>query len=313
MGDVGRPSESQTMTGYLHPAYSESLAEFGTPISLAASGGWLLKRPIDTTLHDAIGTYPLFVCTNWSELKFDLEACGKELVCLSVVTDPFGCYDESHLRACFKDVVIPFKSHFVTDLTQPVGSFIVDHHNRNARRALKEIEVESCSKPEDCLDDWIQLYAILIKRHNIRGILQFSRQCFCRQLRVPGIVCFRALHCGSTVGIILWYQQNEVAYYHLGAYSKRGYDLRASFALFRSALEHFAASGLKWLNLGAGAGLDRNATDGLSRFKRGWSTGTRTAYFCGRIFDREKYTALTKSNGHSETTYFPAYRRGEFG
>ena len=88
-----------------------------------------------------------------------------------------------------------------------------------------------------------------------------------------------------------------------GAYSDTGYELRASFALFWVAIEYFAATDLQWLNLGAGAGV-RNSKDGLTRFKRGWSNGTRTAYFCGRIFDRAKYLKVTRSKGLSRATIF---------
>ena len=60
-------------------------------------------------------------------------------------------------------------------------------------------------------------------------------------------------------------------------------------------------------------GVESNCTDGLSQFKRGWSTGTRTAYFCGRIFDHKSYAEIVKAKGIAATTYFPAYRKGEFG
>ena len=59
-------------------------------------------------------------------------------------------------------------------------------------------------------------------------------------------------------------------------------------------------------------GVHCNKTDGLSRFKEGWSSDTRTAYFCGHIFDRDRYAELTSDINISETDYFPAYRKGEF-
>ena len=62
----------------------------------------------------------------------------------------------------------------------------------------------------------------------------------------------------------------------------------------------------------AGAGVEANSTDGLSRFKKGWSTGTRTVYFCGRIFNHTKYSEIVRAKGISVSNYFPAYRRGEF-
>ena len=123
---------------------------------------------------------------------------------------------------------------------------------------------------------------------------------------------FRAVHQEVTVGITLWYVQSNIAYYHLGAYSEIGYQLRASFALFWSVIEYFSSLKLQWLVLGAGAGFQGTETDGLSRFKKGWSTGTRTAYFCGHIFDFNRYAEIVKSKKKSTTDYFPAYRFGEF-
>jgi hypothetical protein len=300
------------MTGYLHPDYAESLSEFGAPLHLPKSGGWLLKRTIDRAHVDAMGAYPLFACADWKSLKCDFKQLGKSLVSVVVVTDPFGEYDESLLRACFCNLVIPFKSHFLNDLSCTPENAICKHHARNASIGLKQVTVERCESPAAHLEEWVTLYSMLIRRHQISGIRAFSRECFGKQFGTPGMVCFRALRDRRTVGMILWYLQNGVAYYHLGAYTEEGYDLRASFALFRKALEHFAESGLKYANLGAGAGLGGAADDGLSRFKRGWSTSVRTTYLCGRIFDREEYDRLARARGVAATDYFPAYRMGEF-
>jgi len=60
------------MTGYLHPHYAESLAEFGVPLRLPKSGGWLLRPTVDGVQADAMGTYSLFDCSDWKSLKRDL-------------------------------------------------------------------------------------------------------------------------------------------------------------------------------------------------------------------------------------------------
>jgi hypothetical protein len=262
-----------------------------------------------------MGCYPLFSCPDWSHLHADLEAleaAENGLVSLSLVTDPFGQYDQPYLRQCFRDVAIPFKRHYVVDLSKPLSAFVHPHHLRNASKSLRAVQVENCENPAQIADDWLLLYQNLIERHQIRGISAFSRQSLVKQLMVPGMQAFRAIHQGATVGITLWCVQQGVGYYHLGAYSDTGYKLKVSFSLFWTALERFAADGLMWLNLGAGAGLAGDETDGLSRFKRGWSTGTRTAYFCGRIFDQAKYSEIVKMKGSSPTNYFPLYRQGEF-
>lgn len=303
------------MTGYLHPEYADSLSEFGAPRSLAATGAWVLERQIaNSTYLDAMGCYPLFLCEHWPELHADLETLDTRVVCLSVVTDPFGEYDSGYLRQCFRNVVKPFKEHFVVDLHQSPETFVHPHHQRNARRALRNLEIERCATPAHFLEDWMALYGTLIVRHHIKGIAAFSEASFARQLNVPGIVAFRAVHNNATVGMVLWYAQENRAYYHLGAYSARGYELRASFALFSCSIKYFAAQGLDWLNLGAGAGAGAGATgeSGLSRFKQGWSTGCRTAYFCGRIFNQAKYDELVRGRRLPPNDYFPAYRAGEF-
>jgi hypothetical protein len=186
------------------------------------------------------------------------------------------------------------------------------HHRRNARKALNQFIVERCEYPGDFLDEWVELYQTLVERHNITGIAAFSRDSFARQFQVPGLVAFRAVRNDKTEGMVLWYVQANRGYYHLGAYSPIGYELRASFALFSAAIEYFAVLGLEWLNLGAGAGAGTGAESGLNRFKQGWSTGVRTAYFCGRIFDRDRYQEIVQSRRAQSTDYFPAYRAGEF-
>jgi hypothetical protein len=312
--DTPRPftlAESKMTTGYMHPDYAKSLAEFGTARFLPESCGWILERQIPDSCHlDAMGCYPLFACHNWSRLPVDLENIGNNLVSLSVVTDPFGEYDPADLTEWFPDLVIPFKKHFVVDLSRAPVTFVHSHHRRNARKALREMRVEKCDSPLDFLEDWTNLYATLVERHEIKGMTAFSRESFARQLRVPGIVMLRAVHNDATVGMLLWYGQGNRAYYHLGAYNSRGYELGASFALFDYSIGHFAEHGFEWLNLGSGAGI--GGDQGLSRFKEGWSTGVRTAYFCGRIFDPDRYQKILEMRGQPPTRYFPAYRAGEF-
>jgi hypothetical protein len=305
-------SDQKEVAGYLHPAYCESLVEFGRPLLLPQSRAWILERSVpNSEFSDAMGCYPLFQCADWSGLNNDLATLKSNLVSLAVVTDPFGNYEFEYLKTCFPDVAKPFKDHFVVDLNQELDEFIHPHHRRNARKALRRLTVEHCAKPIDYLEDWLRLYSILVERHNIKGMTAFSRQSFAKQLQVPGLLAFRAAYEGATVGMVLWYKQGNRAYYHLGAYDSRGYELGASFALFDLSIAWLAGAGLAWLDLGSGAGIGREE-QGLTRFKQGWSTGVRTAYFCGRVFDSEVYRQLSEMHGSSAVSYFPAYRAGEF-
>lgn len=300
--------------GYLNPLYAQSLDEYGSPLELPASQAWILKRNISgSPLLDGMGLYPIFMCANWAGLPADLDNLRGDLVSLALVTDPFGEYTPADLQRAFQDIARPYKQHFVIDLTQKPKDFIDKHHRRNLRKALEAVNIEICAEnPVQYLNEWTALYDNLIRRHTITGITKFSHRAFEKQLRTPGMVAFRALADGVTIGMLLWYKHGDIGYYHLGAYNDLGYRLNASYALFGALIDYFAASGLKWLSLGAGAGVDGNANDGLTRFKRGWSTGTRTAYFCGRVFDRQKYNELLQARNIPETDFFPAYRLAEF-
>jgi hypothetical protein len=258
-----------------------------------------------------MGCYPLFACRDWSELESDLSKLDNDLIAVSLVTDPFGDYDEELLRHVFKDRCFAFKEHYVADLCNSREDVVSRHHRRNAQWSLEQVSVRICSEPDNYLDAVWRLYENLIARHDIRGIQRLSRGILAKQLVVPGTTVLCAEHDGNMVGMTIWYEYGDTAYYHLGASSDAGYALKASFALFWTAWAHFAGR-LRWLSLGAGAGVTARE-DGLSRFKKGWATGTRTAYFCGCILDPTRYDAICRYASVRTRNYFPAYRVGEFG
>lgn len=319
--DAGGGESATEASGYLSPAYAASLAEFGAPQALPGSGSWILRRAVAPGVADAMGPYPLFCCRDWSALPADLDQIARAtaaealtpLTSLVVVTDPFAAQDPGALAAAFPDRVAPFKDHLVADLSRPLSSFVSAHHQRYARR--DHLAVDLCARPLDWLDEWCALYENLCARHQISGIPALSRAAFTRQLAVPGLMAFRASAGGATLGMALWYRQGDVAYYHLAAYNDEGYRRRASFPLFWFTFEQLAAAGVGWASLGAGASAGGRAssqgTDGLIRFKRGWSTGTRLTYLCGRIFRADVYAALAQQRGSADSRYFPAYRHGE--
>jgi len=302
------------VSGYAHPLYAASLAEFGTPRSLSASGGWLLRRAIaGADFHDATGCYPLFACPLWSGLRQDLEDLVADCVSVALVADPFAPIPPSELRELF-DRVTEFKQHFVVDLRSNPSATISKHHRYYARKALDEVEVRRSEDPPALADEWAQLYGHLVERHSLRGIKAFSRAAFDVQLRVPGLVMLRAMLDGGGVGAHLWYVAGEVAYSHLMALGPQGYQRGAAYALYweavANAAQHFGPA-VRWLDLGSGAGVGQ-ADEGLSRFKRGWANQQRPVYFCGRIFNADAYERLVRSRGIGQSDYFPAYREGEF-
>jgi hypothetical protein len=290
---------------YADPRYACSLSEFGHLLELSRSGGWLLRRQIPgTDASDAAGCYPLFACRDWSRLGEDVEHL-ESLVSLVLVTDPFGDFDIEDLRHHF-DEVRPFKPHYVIDLTAPPERIPSRHHRYYARRALRELEIELAPRPADLLDEWTDLYGVLIERKKLRGIQAFSRDAFAMQLEIPGAAMLVARLDGELVGADWYYVNGPVAYGHLAAFTADGYRVNASYALQWRAIELLAELGVRWLDIGGAPGLAEDPDDGLLRFKKDWSTHTRPTYLATRVLDRRRYDEL--SRGRKTNGYFPAYR-----
>lgn len=295
-----------TLRGYSNPGYAASLSEFGLPRPLPRCGGWVLEREVaGTPARDLMGPYPLFRCADWSAIPADLEDIDDSIVSLTLVLDPLAGIGESDLRRTFPDHVVPLKRHLVRDLDEPAS--LPAHHRRHVRRASEAVDVEICAEPLEHLDDWVRLYAELVQRYRLTGLRAFSREAFRRQLALPGVVAVRAERHGVTVGMTIWFEDPPNAYYHLGAYSREGYEVSASYALFALVLEQLRDHGVRWVDLGGAAGAGSGG-NGLVRFKTGWASGHRTAHLCGRILNRSVYERLTERAGGSATDWFPAYR-----
>jgi hypothetical protein len=294
---------------YDAPEYAASLQEFGTPRRLNAGQGWVLQRPLVGGGWDVVGCYPFFRCRNWDGLVMDLDQL-RQAGCVSatIVTDPLASDAKAAIQQAFTDVARPFKAHFIVDLSghQAFGS---KHHLRNVRRFEKAGTVELCSNPLAHLDDWCRFYDKLIQRHQITGMARFSPKAFAAQLALPSAVLFRALVDGQPVGMQLWFTESQRADYHLAGYSDTGYQTGgASHALTLAALEHFRHTGTSVALLGSGAGLQHDANDGLTRYKAGWATDTRTAWLAGAILDPVAYAAAAELSKTTQSEYFPAYR-----
>jgi lipid II:glycine glycyltransferase (peptidoglycan interpeptide bridge formation enzyme) len=172
------------------------------------------------------------------------------------------------------------------------------------------MDVEICLQPELYLHDWIRMYDHLIKKHNIENINAFSRECFEIQLSIPGMVMFVGKQEGETVGAALVLIHNQVAYFHLSAFSDKGYSIRAAYGIRWKALAYGYEHGIRYFSHGGAAGLQDDPKNGLAEFKRGWSNERRTVYLCGRVFDRQIYESLCLRYQSPSTDYFPCYRGG---
>lgn len=297
---------------YLDQKYADAFSAYGVPRRLPLSGAWLLQRDITGGGKDAMGLYPILMCREWSALRHDL-ANLQNVVCVSAVIDPFAEVEPAELAECFPDLFRHFKDHYVADLRFAPDEYVGAQHRRYARRALKSVDVHDGPAAELDADVFAGLYERLVARHAVKGIASFGRESLAAQLAVPGAVAFCAIVNGACVGASIWYVYEDRAYYHLAAYDEVGYALRASYALFWRAIEYFT-SRVRWLNFGGAAGTTVSETDGLTQFKRGWSNTVRPAYLCGRIVDAVRYAEICEAAGFDakDSSYFPAYRRGEW-
>jgi hypothetical protein len=270
----------------------------------------VLGRGIDGSSRlDATSCYPLFSCRSPSLMAEDFEELAATHVACVLVPDPM----DSRLTALahLADVVIPYKHHVVVEEPLSLQALPGQSHARNIRRGLRRLTIEPHPSPDRLLDDWCELYGVLVARHRLTGLRAFSREAFEDQFRTPGLFAFRALLHGRTVGMHLWYVHAHAIHSHLSAFTAEGYANYAAYALQWEAIQHFTREGLR---IDLGAGLSVRGDDGLSRFKQGFSRATRQVNVLGRILQPGPYAELCERAGASAADagrYFPPYRLGE--
>lgn len=310
-------------TGYSHIRYAETYKSLGAIESLSLGlEGHVLRRAIPNTGYtDLCSIYPVFAPTNVNtKLAKAQERDIKSLydqgvVSLTLVTDPL--FDLSRHENSGKIAGLPFdyikkyKNHYIVNLQEP---WTIDKgHQRNIRKAISSgVEVQHVLLDETNIEryaaEFHNLYSTLSKRHNITGVSNYNYTQVLNQLRVPGTVLLQSYEFISTnlipTGFILFYIEGDIVRYHLGCYSDLGYSSSASFLLMFKGMELFRQMGYTKLVLGAGAGAGTSSeSDGLIRFKSGWTSHHLPNYIIGKIINSEMYNKL--SNG---SEYFPSYR-----
>jgi hypothetical protein len=297
-----------TYLGYADEEYGLCFSGLAAPLYLKNASANLLCRSIEgVEIQDAMGAYPLLACGDWSLLAADLADLPGSLVSVTAVSDPLADCPPETLKNAFPDLCVPYKEHFLVDLQADPAVFVHSHHRRNVAKSLAKLTVREQAGESIDLERWLVLYDSLIDRHQIAGIARFSRDYFKRLKSFHSSVVLTAYLDGAAVGMMWCIRTRTDVYYHLAAYDQAGYDSRASFALFWTAIDMFKRLGLRFLALGAGAGV-YGTSEGLSRFKAGWATGTRTAFLCGRIINKTAYEQLARERISQNTGYFPAYR-----
>jgi hypothetical protein len=208
--------------------------------------------------------------------------------------------NEDALRTAF-EVCRPFKTHLLVE--RPGTTYAPSkHHRQEIRRAMRRCSVTRVALA-DSLEDWMTLYGGLIAGRAIAGPAAFSKGYFEALAKDANFVTFVAERDGTAVAMGIWFKYRQVAYNHLAASNTAGYAVGASYALYQSAIDYFCDADV--LDLGGAAGVAEDATNGLFRFKRGFSNATMPTWLCGAVLDRAQYDALSAGK---TSEFFPAYR-----
>lgn len=307
------------LSGYQSTQYANSLSEFGE-ILYVGPGVYLQKRPIlGTEYYDLVSLYPLFSPPEFNSSVYygieDFVSLDKNCVSLTLITDPL--LSITPMLKKFFDYSKVYKTHYIVDLTQPLN--IAHAHWDRIRSFAKtgyEIKMPILNPTVNSVDvgrHFYDLYKVLIEKHGIEGIAQFSENSFIKQLNVPGLVMMECSKDNKAPEVVRSFllQTNystgeKVAYFHLGASSDKGYYLNGSHAIHYQAIIYFKQLGIDKLVLG-GTPDSKNA-EGLKLFKSGFSNTTKDNYILGKVLNQRVYDELSKGKTGD---YFPLYNSKE--
>lgn len=289
---------------YASLAYARTLAHVGQPMHVPAWGTHVIIRSCNDRGQDASGVYPVACLSPESDIRSGIDCLRQAgLVAAILVVDGLSGPPASVLQRDFP-FARPFKTHYLVD--RRFGPYKpTEHHRYEVRRALKRgvqvAPVQLC----DILDAWSELYDELIEIRRITGVQKFSRASFEALVNCDGLHVVAAYLGGKIAACHLWFQHKEILWSHLAATSALGYKNGASFAIYDYSISNFAGT---IVDLGGSPGLGDAASDGLARFKAGFSNRTQRTHLYGAVLDPDLYKVLCARQGTSDSDYFPAYR-----
>lgn len=290
--------------------YCRCLEDFGTPVPLDPTCGFLLGRTIPGTgLADLISSYPVHTLVDAQGLAGSLRSTATgRFVTATIVTDPLSP-DTADERGW--DFAKPWKTHLVLDTEKPGACLFPDKVRYYAKRSSSRfgfrVEFRRDGKQE-LLPDWLRLWELLTERHLLKGLKALSARYFERLFALEQPVLAILSDDEGVHSIHVWITQGELAWSHLHASDARAYECSANYMLYSEELEWLAGIGCRRCLLGSASGS--GGEDGLFRFKKQFSNSSAENHLLGLIIDRAAYSELTGSPVH-DGGYFPAYRRGE--
>lgn len=291
---------------YATHQYAAALSHVGRVVDVPYWGTSVIARLVPGTVGcwDITGTYPIAALDHDADLRGGLNELRKQgFISVALALDEFHRPPDGEHWACF-NIMRTFKTHYVHRGHQSAigGAYKPSKgHARHIAKARKAVEVRAI-KLEDHLERWLDLYSVIVEKHGMTGVHDFSRDYFSKIGQVPGIETLAGFIGPEMVCANIWAVHGGRAHSHLVASNMLGYETEAAYAVTDQAFWEFAHCDL--INLGGGAGVD-DSDEGLCRFKKGFCNSTSQGYIAGAILDPDGYERLTPGRN---TDFFPAYR-----
>lgn len=293
------------MSGYRQNGFAESL---GTGLYLENVKGSVLRRKIGTTgTHDVVNPYPVFACSNFANFEDDLTSLRVEgAIALTVRTDAFDEMNVLSTRDIW-DWFKPFKTHFITDLTEPWRDTAARNAKRYEKRAREDFEFSLVSSPSEYAADLARLNEIILNRTQINKSAGLSVKTLEKQLNLRGVRLFKAEDSQGPQGLALFMKTDRKAYAYLLGATDEARSKHVIYGLYGYALDALSAE-VDAVDFGGNPGPTDDLSNSVGLFKQLWTNRTATSYICGKIFNPEAYGKLCKDRPALSPNYFPAYR-----
>jgi transposase-like protein len=257
-------------------AYARAFDEPGVrPLRVAAWGTHVLVRDGRKGALQATGVRPYAALDPECDVAAgldELRAAG--VVAVSLITDPLWCPEPDVLDAAFT-VCRPFKtSYYVDRESAPVH--IAKRHRNMVNRARRAGEVRELALA-DHLDRWLELYAGNVAERRIPQ--PFGASYFQHLAReVDGVRTVAVVVDDELAAMTLWVRHDDILYFYDGASSATGFATSAAYAAFAHVVE--TATDCRYVFLGGSADFHDDPTDGLAKFKRGFSNASTLSHLC---------------------------------
>lgn len=288
--------------------YTNAFSINGNIVLLPRCNGSVLRRSIDDCERtDLTSPYPLFLCENLEEIPHDIDALKRESdVSLTLRTNIFDHEKLSEVKSTF-DIVSPFKTHYVADLTTPWREFVSRRCRRYAAKAESFFEISVVDEASRYASLLMSLNQNILNRVSATSNPDLTLSVFQKLLKLPESVLIVARDEFGVQGLAFYLTSGDYVLAHTLGATDEGRAKSVVYGLYGHALDYFQDN-MHMIDFGGNVGATDNTNSSLSAFKNAWSNHTQQSYICGKILDPDLYMQLSQRSRNSITNYFPRYR-----